>query len=66
MHWVPNFVLVTQLYMFRAAFLPETCRDALPKQNLELSAFVGFIEKDFITMHGHMNINFVYKKLCPT
>jgi len=32
---------------------PETCRVVIPI-NLEFSAPVGFIHKEFITMHGHM------------
>jgi hypothetical protein len=33
--------------------LPETCRVVIPI-NLEFSAPVGFIHKEFVTMHGHM------------
>jgi hypothetical protein len=32
--------------------LPETCRVAIAIK-FELSAFVGFIHKESITMHGH-------------
>ena len=32
--------------------LPETCRVVIPI-NLEFSASVGFIHKEFVTMHGH-------------
>jgi hypothetical protein len=32
--------------------LPETCRLVIPIK-LELSASVGFIHKEYITMHGH-------------
>jgi hypothetical protein len=33
--------------------LPETCRVEIPIIKLELSAPVGFIRKESITMHGH-------------
>ena len=32
--------------------LPETCRVVIPI-NLEFNASVGFIHKEFITVHGH-------------
>ena len=32
---------------------PETCRVVIPI-NLEFSAYVGFIHKEFVTMHGRM------------
>jgi len=32
--------------------LPETCRVVIPI-NLNLSASVGFIHKEYVTMHGH-------------
>ena len=31
------------------------------KINLELCASVGFIEKEFVTMHGRKNIKKLYK-----
>ena len=34
--------------------LPETCRVVIPLK-LEFSASVGFIHKEPVTMHGHMN-----------
>jgi len=37
-------LLVLRPYMFRAAFLPETCRVVIPIK-LEFSASVGFIHK---------------------
>jgi len=36
--------------------LPETCRVVIPI-NLEFSASVGFIHKEFVTMHGHTILN---------
>ena len=39
--------------------LPETCRFVYQKIKLEINASVGFIEKEFITKHGHMNIKLV-------
>jgi len=33
--------------------LPETCRVVIPI-NLEFTASVGFIHKEFVTMHGRM------------
>jgi hypothetical protein len=38
--------------------LPETCRFVIPIK-LELSASVGFIHKESITMHGHTILKFV-------
>jgi len=35
--------------------LPEICRVVIPI-NLEFSASVGFIHKEFVTMHGHTNL----------
>jgi len=40
--------------------MPETCRVFLTKITFgKLVRLVGFIEKKFVTMHGHMNF-----KLC--
>jgi hypothetical protein len=40
-----------------AGRLPETCRVVIPI-NLEFSASVGFIHKQFVTMHGHMILKY--------
>jgi len=37
--------------------LSETCRVVIPI-NLEFSASVGFIHKEFVKMHGHTILNF--------
>jgi hypothetical protein len=37
--------------------LPETCRIVIPIK-LEFSASVGFIHKEFVTIHGHMILKF--------
>ena len=37
--------------------LPETCRVIMPI-NLEFSASVGFVHKEFITIHGHTILKF--------
>jgi hypothetical protein len=44
MHWIP-VLLVLRLYMFQAAFLPETCRVVIPIK-LKFSASVGFIHTE--------------------
>jgi len=38
--------------------LPETCRVVI-LIHLEFSASVGFIHKEFVTMHGHTIVKFV-------
>ena len=38
--------------------LPETCRVVIPIK-LEFSASVGFIHKEFVTMHGHTILKFL-------
>ena len=37
--------------------LPKTCRVVIPIK-LEFSASVGFVHKEFVTMHGHMIIKY--------
>jgi hypothetical protein len=39
--------------------MPETCRVVIPN-NLEFSASVGFVQKEFVTMHGHTILKFRY------
>ena len=45
---------------WRAERLPETCRVVIPTK-LGFSAFVGFIHKESVTMHGHtiIKLNFI-------
>ena len=42
--------------------LPETCRVVIPIK-LEFSASVGFIHKEFVTMHGHTIFKNLQSKL---
>jgi hypothetical protein len=45
-----------------AESLPETCRVVIPIK-LEFSAFVGFIHKEPVTMHGHTIVKFTVQCL---
>jgi len=40
--------------------LSETCRVSWQNKFVKLVHLVGFITKKFVTMHGHMNVKFVY------
>jgi hypothetical protein len=42
--------------------LPETCRFVIPIK-LEFSASVGFIHKEFVTMHGHTFLKIAHTAL---
>ena len=56
MHWI-SLLLVLRFYMFRAGFLPETCRIVIPIK-VKFSASVGFIQMESVTMHGHKVVKF--------
>ena len=43
--------------------LPETCRVVIPIK-LEFSASVGFIHKEFVTMHGHTILKKTFDVIC--
>ena len=45
--------------MIRAASMSESCRVVLAKY-IWNCASVGFIQKEFITVHGHRNIKLMY------
>jgi hypothetical protein len=51
-HW---YILCRCDDLLLAGRLPETCRVVLPKYIWNCASF-GFIQKEFITMHGHTNI----------
>ena len=44
--------------MFRTEELSETCRVSCQNKFVKLVHLFGFIIKKFVTMHGHMNVNF--------
>jgi hypothetical protein len=55
-HWYNLCSLVTECFhWWWAERLPETCRVVIPIK-LGLSASVGFIHKESITMHGHTSL----------
>ena len=46
-----------KLNIFRAGPLSETCRVSCQKKICEISVFIGFIIKKYVTKHGHTNVN---------
>ena len=40
--------------------LSETCRVSCQNKFVKLVHLVGFVIKKFVTMHGHMNVKFLY------
>ena len=41
--------------------LPETCRVSWQNKFVKLVHLVGFITKKFVTLHGHMNVKFLFE-----
>ena len=54
---ISKFILVRNSTCFGQRNCPKHV-EFRTRINMEISASVGFIEKKFITMHGHINIKF--------
>jgi len=44
--------------------MSETCRASSHNKFVKLVHLVGFIIKNFVTMHGHMNVKKASKMFC--